>query len=76
MVAVPPPGRARLSSVGKVVVWLAPSGPRKPVTRPSPTSKPKPSTAVMFRYRLVGWPMAIIAAVLSDHVPMRLFRSK
>src|SRR5215472_10646455 len=39
MVAVPLSGAARPSSIRSVVVLPAPLGPRKPVTRPGPTSK-------------------------------------
>src|SRR5262249_20298750 len=38
----------------------APFGPKKPVTRPGPTSKIKPSTAVTAPYRLVKWSIFII----------------
>src|SRR5215472_13717119 len=65
MVAVPLVGAARPSSIRSVVVLPAPLGPRKPVTRPGPTSKLKPSTAVTAPYRLVRWSTLIMWAVLS-----------
>src|SRR5215470_7406265 len=60
MVAVPLSGAARPSSIRSVVVLPAPLGPRKPVTRPGPTSKLKPSTATTVPYLLVRWSMLII----------------
>src|SRR6516164_10761963 len=65
MVAVPLVGAARPSSIRSVVVLPAPLGPRKPVTRPGPTSKLRPSTAVTVPYRLVRWSTFSIWAVLS-----------
>src|SRR5215471_1766278 len=60
MVAIPLSGAARPSSIRKVVVLPAPFGPRNPVTRPGPTSKLRPSTAVTGPYRLVKWSIFII----------------
>src|SRR5215472_639660 len=65
MVAVPLVGAVRPSSIRRVVVLPAPLGPRKPVTRPGPTSKLKPSTAVTLPYRLVRWSTLIMWTVLS-----------
>jgi hypothetical protein len=43
-----------------VVDLPAPFGPRKPVTRPGPTTKETSSTAVVLRYRLVRCCASII----------------
>ncbi len=53
MVALPPVGVARPSSMRRVVVFPAPFGPRKPTTRPDSTSKLKWSTATSSPKRLV-----------------------
>src|ERR671911_721454 len=45
MVAVPPVGVTRPSSMRRVVVLPAPLGPRKPVTEPGSTVKLRSSTA-------------------------------
>jgi hypothetical protein len=55
MVAVPLVGAVRPSSIRSVVVLPAPLGPRKPVTRPGPTSKLRLSTAVTVPYLLARW---------------------
>src|SRR2546430_7778270 len=54
MVAVPPVGLTRLSSIRSVVVLPAPLGPRKPVTRPGSTVNDRWSTALTRRYCLVS----------------------
>src|SRR5262245_61142316 len=54
MVAVPEVGSTRLSSMRRVVVFPAPLGPRKPVTRPGSTTNDRLSTALTPRYSLVS----------------------
>src|SRR5215475_13390445 len=53
MVAVPAVGWTRLRSMRKVVVFPAPLGPRKPVTRPGSTTNDRLSTALTRLYCLV-----------------------
>src|SRR5262245_3435284 len=74
MVAVPLVGAVRPSSIRSVVVLPAPLGPRKPVTRPGPTSKLNPSTAVTGPYLLVRWSTLIMWAVLSGRAVTPLDR--
>src|SRR3954447_4932502 len=52
MVAVPLVGVTRFSTMRRVVVFPAPFGPRKPVTRPGSTLNDKSSTAVTSAYCL------------------------
>ena len=63
MVAVPPLGRIRPSSIRRVVVFPLPFGPRKPVTRPGSTSNSSWSTAVKDPKRFVRPRTSIRASV-------------
>src|SRR4051812_12135093 len=54
MVASPPVGATRPSSIRRVVVLPAPLGPRKPVTRPGSTVKDRSLTAARSPYCLVS----------------------
>src|SRR4051812_23359671 len=54
MVASPPVGATRPSSIRGVVVLPAPLGPRKPVTRPGSTVKDRSLTAARSPYCLVS----------------------
>src|SRR5689334_7776210 len=60
IVAVPPVGRTRPSTIRSVVVLPAPFGPRKPVTEPGSTVKLSRSTARTFPPNtLVSWSTTI-----------------
>src|SRR4051812_33991224 len=67
MVAVPAVGLTRLSTMRSVVVFPAPFGPRKPVTRPGSTTNDRLSTALTLRYCFVR-PETTICPL--DNVPL------
>src|ERR1022692_3668972 len=69
MVALPPVGGARPSSMRRAVVFPAPFGPRKPTTRPDSTSKLTWSTATSPPKRLVRSRNSITAT--AANLPVR-----
>src|SRR6476620_689950 len=68
MVVVPAVGRTRFNTMRSVVVFPAPLGPRKPVTRPGLTVNDRSSTARTFLYSL-GSPLTTMPSSAIGKLP-------